>query len=57
MSVMWNPEEALHTAQPVADGAITEADRRLRAQVWGAMVAVNAVVWVIGLWLIGSAIF
>lgn len=57
MSVTWNPEEALRTAQPVADGTVTEADRRLRAQVWGAMVAVNAVVWLIGIYLIGSAIF
>lgn len=54
MSVMWSPDEALRTAQPV--GSIDEADRRLRAQVWGAMLAVNVVLWAAGLWLIGRAI-
>ena len=57
MSVMWSPEEAMRTARPFAIAAVDEADRRLRARVWSAMVAVNAVTWAIGLWHVGSAVF
>ena len=55
MSVMWNPDEALRTARPVTGIAIDEADRRLRAQVWGAMVGANVLLWVVGLCLIGRS--
>ncbi len=56
MSVMWNPDEALRTARPVTLIAIDEADRRLRAQVWGAMVGANVLLWVVGLCLIGRSV-
>jgi hypothetical protein len=53
---MWNPDEALRTARPVTLIAIDEADRRLRAQVWGAMVGANVLLWVVGLCLIGRSV-
>lgn len=56
MSYMWSPEEALRTAQPVADVAVDKVDPRLRAQVWAGMLALNAILWVAGIWVVATNI-
>ena len=56
MSVMWSPEEALRTAQPVAGVAADQVDRRLRAQVWGGMLAFNVIAWTAGIWFVATTV-
>lgn len=56
MSYMWSPEEALRTAQPVADVAVEKVDQRLRAQVWSGMIAVNVIAWATGLWFVAETV-
>ena len=53
MSYMWSPEEALRTAQPVTEVVV---DRRLRAQVWSGMIALNVIAWATGLWFVAATV-
>ena len=55
--VMWRPEEVLRTAQPVDDVAVDQTDRRLRAQIWAGILAMDVLAWAGGLSLIASAPF
>lgn len=61
MSFMWRPETFETDARSIAVTAPAAAapdlgERRLRAQVWGTLLAANLVASTAGLWLVGSAI-
>ena len=62
MSFMWRPDTFETGARSIAGVrpavALPDAgERRLRAQVWGALLAANLVASTAGLWLVGDAIF
>lgn len=61
MSFMWHAETFDAAARPIAvakpAAAVAESgDRRLRAQVWGMLLAANLFASIAGLWLVGAAI-
>lgn len=61
MSFMWRPETFEADARPIAVTAPTAAlpdlaERRLRAQVWAALLAANLLAPSAALWFAGTAI-
>ena len=59
MSFMWRPDTFRTDARQIAvtvPAADAAGERRLRAQVWGTLLAANLVASTAGLWFVGTAI-
>lgn len=61
MSFMWHAGTFEADARVIARSAPAvavpdHARRRLRAQIWGLLIAANVAAWAAGLWLAGTAI-
>ena len=61
MTLMWHADTFQADARPIAvtPAATAVADtgeRRLRAQVWGTLLAAHLVASIAGLWFVGAAI-